>query len=181
MIIKMNKDKQLLVTVPSAIYRGETKADLITFLVPAKHGNKNMSECAVTFRYILPDGTGKIEDLTYAPSQYEDYIEFSTTVNSQFTQQCGTVTIWLTFLDVDASVVVKSSEACIYVNDSKDVYDYLDEGDLDHFEKMAARLDHLDASKADNVDFDDRVLQLTANGNPIGDAVVIEDVSWGKF
>jgi hypothetical protein len=52
---------------------------------------------------------------------------------------------------------------------------------LDQFEKLVTRLDYLDASKADNVDFDDRVLQLTSNGNPIGDAVVIEDVSWGTF
>jgi hypothetical protein len=181
MIIKMNKDKQLLITVPSAIYRGETKADLITFLVPTKYGNKNMAECAATLRYLRPDGTGKIEDLTYVPSQYEDYVEFSTTINSQFTQQAGIVTAWITFLDANEAIVLKSGEARIYVADSKDIYDYLDEGDLDQFEKLVTRLDYLDASKADNVDFDDRVLQLTSNGNPIGDAVVIEDVSWGTF
>lgn len=181
MIVKMSQDKNLLITIPTTIYRGETNADLISFLVPAEYNGLNLNEYSATMRYIRPDGTGKVEELTYSPSQYDDYLTVSTVVNTQFTQQAGTVVAWLTFLDTEKAIVFKSGEVKIHVSDSKDIYEYLGEDDLDQFDKLVSRIDQLDASKADNVDLDDRILQLTSNGSPIGDAVIIEDVTWGTF
>lgn len=181
MIIKMTNNKDLLITVPTTIYRGETQADLITFYVPAHYAGKDMTEYVATMRYVRPDGTGKFEDLNFVPSPYEDYLELSTKVNTQFAQHAGLVSTWLTFLDVDDTIVLKTGEVDVPVCDSKDVYEYLGPEDLDQFEKLATRIEELDATKADGLDFNDRVLQLTAKDKPIGDTVLIEDVSWGTF
>ena len=181
MIIKMTGDKQLLVTVPSTIYRGENNADLLTFYVPANYDGHNIAEYEATLRYVRPDGTGTFENLSFAQSPYPDYVELSTKAKSQFTSQAGTVYVWLTFLDANNSIVLKTGEAAINIAENKDIHDYFDPEDLDQFDRIFLRLEQLDSEKADSVDLDAHILRLTSNGNPIGDAVVLEDVSWGTF
>lgn len=181
MIIKMTGDKQLLVTVPSTIYRGENNADLLTFYVPAHYDDIDIAGCATTMRYIRPDGTGTFETLRIAQSPYEDYIELSTKANAQFTGQAGVMSVWLTFLDANDTTVLKTGEVKICIEDSKDIHEYFDPEELDSFDKLAVRIEQLDASKADNVDLDDHILRLTSNGTPVGDAVVLEGVSWSTF
>lgn len=175
MYIKMNSDKSLVITIPTTIFRGETRADLITFLVPAEYEGINLADCAMLMRYILPDGAGKSEPLSYLPEMYKSYLQFSTIVNTRLTAQDGEVIVWLTAIDGDDGVVLKTGEAIIDIQPSKDIADYFPEEDLDQLDQLAARISELEDTKADNIIFDDvnSTIQLTANGKPIGDKIVI--------
>lgn len=178
MYIKMTDDKELLITIPTTIYRGETKADLITFLIPNSLGDLNVADCIVTMRYILPDGVGHSEALSVQPEMYKSYLQYSTVVNTRLTKQDGDVTVWLQGFDHDATgVLFKTGEVIIPIHESKNIADYLSGDDLDQLEQIAAQLveldeaiTELDNTKADDITYneDDGTLQLLANNQKIG-------------
>ena len=149
MIIKMNNSKDLLITIPTTIFRGEKNADLITFLIPMEYEDRNMADCAAVMRYILPDGTGRSEGLNYDPLPYKGYLQFSTVADTRLTKLDGLVTIWLTFFDGNDAVVLKTGEVNVPIAKSKNIYDYMCDEDLDQLDQLVARIEYLDAIKAE--------------------------------
>lgn len=175
MYIKMNSDKTLIITIPTTIYRGETRADIITFLVPATYEDINIADCAMMMRYVLPNGIGKSESLAYQPEMYKGYLQFSTVVNTRLTTQEGDVTVWLSAFDNNDGVVFKTGETVVTVSPSKDITNYMPQEDLDQLEQLSARMDALERTQVDNITFnaEDSTIQLTANGEPVGDRITI--------
>lgn len=176
MYIKMNEDKSLIVTVPTTIYRGEQNADIITFLVPSEYEGLNVADCAAVLRYVLPSGLGRSESLSYLPEMYKSYLQFGTMANTRLTEERGTITIWLTFFNNADDVVLKTGEVDISVQQSKDINTYLPPDGLDQIDQLAAKVAELEAQKADNITFNKvtGIIQLTANGEPIGNQVFID-------
>lgn len=175
MYIKMNGDKSLIITIPTTIYRGERNADLITFLVPAEYEGKNIADCAMLMRYINPDNVGKSEALSYKPEMYKGYLQYSTVANTKITSLEGDITVWLTALDTNDDVILKTGEAVITVYPSKDIADYLSSEDMDQLDRLEAQVQALQKQKADNIVFhaEDSTIQLVSEGNEIGDRITI--------
>ena len=180
MIIKMTDDKELATTIKTTLYRGETRADLITFLVPMNYENQNMADCAMVMRYILPDGSGKSEPLSYLPEPYKNYLQFSTVVNTRLTAQDGEVIVWLTAFNNNDAVVLKTGEVIVDIDPSKDITDYMCNDDLDQLDALSAKVSELEsgvaelsAESADNLVYDAtaKTLQLSNDGELIGDPV----------
>lgn len=175
MYIKMNDDKSLVITIPTTIYRGEVNADLITFLVPAEYQGKNMADCAMLMRYITPDNLGKSEALSYKPEMYKGYLQFSTVVNTRLTAKEGDITVWLTALDNNDAVVLKTGEVIVTISPSKDIADYMSDEDMDQLDQLAAQVEELKKQKADNIVFhaEDSTIQLVSEGVEIGDRITL--------
>lgn len=151
MYIKMNSDKSLIITIPTTIYRGENKADLITFLVPAQYKDINLADCAMMIRYILPDGTGKSEPLSYLPEMYKDYLQFSTVANTRLTADDGEIIVWLTAIGDDGSTVLKTGEAIVPVYPNRDIADYMQPEELDQLDMLAAKVAELEQNAVDTI------------------------------
>lgn len=175
MYIKMNDDKSLVITVPTTIYRGEKNADLITFLVPGEYSGKNVADCAMLMRYVLPSGIGRSESLIFQPEMYKSYLQYSTPVNTRFTDERGEIIVWLTAFDHDDNVVLKSGEVIVTVQQSKDIGTYLPPDDIDQIDKLAAKVSELESKKVDGWIFDksDSTIQLTSNGSPVDDKIYV--------
>lgn len=185
LIIKMTEDKELVITIKTTIFRGETKADLITFLVPMEYEGHNMADCAMVMRYILPNGDGKSEPLSYLPEPYKNYLQFSTVVNTRLTADDGEVTVWLTAYGTNDEMVLKTGETIVDIEPSKDIKDYMSDEDLDELDALTAKMTALEsdmaelsAESADNImyDPDAKTLQLTNDGELIGDPVDMSKV-----
>ena len=175
MYIKMNSDKNLIITVLTTIYRGDKNADLITFLLPAEYEGKNIADCSITMRYVLPNGIGRSDSLVYQPEMYKGYLQYSTPVNTRLTSEEGVVTIWLTGFDMDDNVLFKTGEVPVTISPSKDITDYLPPEDLDQMDQLAAQVADLERRKADSITFhaEDNTIQLLSNHSEIGDRVEI--------
>lgn len=185
MVIKMNHDKSLVITIPTTIYRGESKADLIRFLVPMNYEDINVADCAMVMRYILPNGEGRSEPLAYLPEPYKDYLQFSTVVNTRLTADDGDVTLWLTAFNGNDELVLKTGESIVTIYPSKDITDYMSGESLDELEALSVKVaelesltEELDDNKADNLvyDSDTKTMQLTSDGELIGDPVDMSKV-----
>lgn len=175
MYIKMQDNKSLIVTVPSTIYRGETGADTMTFLIPDKYKNFSISDSSVLIRYVGPDGAGHSEQLKLLPEMYNGYLQYALSVDTDVTSDDGVLTLWLSCISYDDIVVFKTGELEIEIKPSKDIGEYLTSEDLDQIDQLAIEVSNLKSSKADNLiyDADDGSLQLSASGVPIGDEVAV--------
>lgn len=178
MIIKMTEDKSLVITIKTTIYRGEKNADIIRFLIPAEYEGHNLADCAFLMRYIDAKGVGHSEALGYLPELYKGYLQLNTVVNTRLTSDDGEVTIWLTAIDNNDSVVLKSGEVIVDIEPSKNISEYLTDEGLDELDALNARVDMLDKTKADDIICDDETgeIHLSSHGQKIGSTVDLGDV-----
>lgn len=182
MVIKMTEDKSLLITIPTTIYRGERRADVLRFLIPSVYENINLADCALMMRYIRADGSGKSEALEYLPELYKGYLQYSTMVNTRLTAEDGDVIVWLTAYGDNDAVVLKTGELTLDILPSRDVADYMSDEDMDELEELNEKVRMLEATKADNIicNIEEDELQLTSNGELIGDPVDLGQITGGS-
>ena len=172
--IKMNEDKSLVTTVQSTIYQNEKNADTLVFLLPKFYEEENLADCAVLLRYILPDGTGKSEELEMTPIPYnKEYYRYRLKVNTRVTAVPGSIELWICAINMYDNTVLKTGTAAIEVTAVKEIMDYLAPEDLNQLDRLTAKVKHLEESKADDlaVNEEGNTIQLTAKGTPVGQSV----------
>lgn len=179
-VLKMNNDKSLVATITSSIYQGERNADTLSFLIPVAYEDKNIADCTLLLRYILPNGVGRSEELELDAEPYKNYYRYRLKVSTRLTDVPGSIELWVSAVDFNDNYILKSGTAHINVLPTKKVSDYLSDESLDELDKMGARLNQLSAvvaKKADNLAYDEekRLLQLTSQGERIGDSVDISN------
>lgn len=175
-VIKMNTDKSLMTTIKSTIYQYERNADTLVFLIPKFYENDNMADCTLLLRYILPNGEGESEEIEMEPEPYNDnYYKYHLQIDTGITSEVGVVELWLTAINMEDNVVLKSGTLTIEIEPSKDIQDYLSDEGLNQLDRLEARVFELESKKADNIMFnsEDSTIQLTAGGTPIGDKIVV--------
>lgn len=106
MVLKMSKDKTLMMTVPSTTYKDEHNAETIKIVVPKQIGDKDAKLYSIWLCFINEKKLGKAisvsEFLTdYSSSYY--FIEFP--MDNIFTYVAGTIKIWLKLLDEQTGMV----------------------------------------------------------------------------
>lgn len=175
-VIKMEQDKSLVCTIHATIYQGEKHADTLVFIVPKTYDTVNIADCAMMMRYILPNGVGRSEQLSLYPLPYNDnYFQYKLSVKSRFTAIPGDITVWLTAINNNEEEVLKSGETKITVTAAKNIDHYMDDDSISQLDILAEQIVKLQKEKADGLlyDEDTRELQLTADGDPIDEAVIV--------
>lgn len=174
--IKMNEDKSLETTIQSTIYQHERNADTLVFLLPKVYEEENLADCTILLRYIMPDGTGRSEELEINPEPHnKEYYLYRLKFNSELTAMVGTIELWLSIINMYDNLILKTGSAFIEITPAKDISDYLAPGDLNQLDKLAAQVEKLKLDKADGLSYNDetRQLQLTSNNATIGNAVTV--------
>lgn len=182
-VIKMERDKSLVTTIHATIYQGEKNADTLVFLIPKYYENSNIADCSLLLRYILPGNSGgRSEELMLEPIPYNDeYYRYHLSVDTKLTAEPGEITLWLSAIDLEDNLVLKSGETTIEVEPAKDIADYLTPEDMDQLDALEAKVRLLEKTKADNMLFDSQSssIQLYADGAPIGEPIVIQTATGG--
>ena len=106
MVLKMSKDKNLIMTVPSTTYKDEHNAEKIKIIMPKQVDNVDLKQLSVWLCFMNEKKLGKAISLTefladHSPSSY--FIEFP--MDNIFTYVAGTVKIWLKLLDEQTGMV----------------------------------------------------------------------------
>jgi len=98
-------------------------------------------------------------------------------VGCPMTDQGGAVELWLSILDRDGTVVIKTGSNYLFVEERKTVSDYYPAEKRELLDALAADVETLKRTKADNLVYnaEDNFLQLSAEGEPIGDKVMMSD------
>ena len=190
--VLINNDNSLQTTVRERIMQRSKLVDTLHFLVEPNYKEQDMSDFTVTMEYILPVSREyRTENLVKSDALYKDMLEYKLPFDTALTKEAGDVQVQLTFtrvvMDADGKAtqyVRKTSAESIVIVPVSAWSDVIADSALTaldqrliQMEAIANSLDemaqNLFETKADNLVYDNRQLQLTAAGERIGDAVTI--------
>ena len=193
--IIVENDNSLYGSQKRRIMQREKLVNTLWFLAPQYYNGYDMSQCTVTMRYLLPISKEfKTEILVLSNERYkEDYLKYVLPVDTCLTKEFGDIELNLTFtmLDVDddgnvVQRVRKTDNHILHITKIPDWDSVIPDSALSALDeriiKLDAQMKALDErnkviadTKADNITYNTNTneLQLTSNGNVIGDKVVI--------
>lgn len=123
-VVKMEKDKTLFPTVESRIFEGESGVEDIVFLVQQTYDGINISDCVLVCRYILADGSSGSEVLEADHDLYADEMyQYRLPVGSKMTSIAGRIEIWLTAMNYQQKMTLKTDSLFIPIFRSKNITD----------------------------------------------------------
>lgn len=199
--IIVGDDNSLYGSQKTRIMQREKLVNKLWFLVKQYYNGYDMSQCTVTMRYLLPISKSfKTETLKLSNERYKDeYLKYVLPIDTCLTKEFGEIELNLTFtmLDVDddgkiVQRVRKTDNHLLKITPVPDWDSVVPDSALSALDeriiKLDAQMKALDErnkviadTKADNIKYntDTNELQLTSNGNVIGDKVKINagDVS----
>ena len=187
-IIKMTDNKELInCSYDKKIYQKETLVDELMFLVPHKYNDISLKTFNVALEYIDAAKTPHVEVLNKS-DDYKEYMAYTLPIDTAITTYSGNVRLNLSLSKVDIEnkkhYILHSGETVIPILERKDYYNFVPDESLEFVDKVIANIDakiqaverladEFDKSKADNLSYSGNKLQLTSNGQPIGNSVDI--------
>lgn len=193
----LNDTNELITTVKERIMQRSKLVDNLHFLVEPNYKGIDMSDFTVTMEYILPVSREyKTENLVKSDALYKDMLEYKLPFDTCLTKEAGKIEVQLTFtkveLDADGNSIQrvrKTSPATITIIPISAWSDIIADSALSALDQRLIQVDaminavnemnmYLDDNKADNMIFDEdgQYIQLTANGNPIGNQIKIRNI-----
>lgn len=198
--ILVGEDNQLITSVRERVVQRSKLVDSLHFLVDHTYKGIDMSDWVVCLEYILPISREyKTEILAKSDQLYKNRIEYKVGLDTNLTQEPGNVELQLTFIkvemDADGQVVQrvrKTTPTTITIVPVSAWSNAMPDSSLAAIDQRLVMAEMLigaandtlaviDSNKADNMMYNrsTNTLQLTANGQPIGDSISINASNTG--
>lgn len=183
--IKLENDLSLVITQREPIYRGEHLAQKIIYLIPETIHEIDTLSAYIYLNYIRADGVADVVVLERAGEKYNDtYYQYTFPVNCKLSKYPGEICTWMQIYTGSSEhpKVAKSGECILYVQESKNMDDYLCDHHLTalyqlhkSMEEDMAEISEDISKKADNISYneDTRELQLRSGDENIGNTVKV--------
>lgn len=171
----------------------EKLVNKLWFLTAPEYNGYDMSQFTVMMEYVLPCSKRyKSEILELSEERYEEYLKYVLPFNTELTSESGQVELQLTFvyagLDENGNSIQrvrKTSTTKINIVPITAWSDIIPDDALSALDQRILKMDAqikaindmnevIIGTKADNLIYEDDKLQLTANGNKIGNSVKIK-------
>lgn len=188
----INEDNTLTCSNEERIMERSKMVDSLHFLAEQTYKNTDMSDFTVTMEYLLPVSKKyKTETLEKSEELYKNRLEYILPFDTNLTSEPGDVEIQLTFTDVTMDAfgrttqyVRKVGPGAIHITPINAWSDLIPDDALTALDQRLLAADALLKSlnernnaimdsKADNLSYKNELLQLTANGKPIGNAIKV--------
>ena len=185
--IFITEDNELNAHVRERIMQRSKLVDNLHFLTAPLYKGQDMSKYTVMMEYFKPVSKQyKSELLTRSKDLYENCIEYILPLDTEVTSEPGSVEIQLTFtyieMDEDGAVIQrvrKTSPGELKITPIAAWSDFIPDEALSALDQrllyLLARQQHLEdlqnaymEEKADDISYENNVLQLLANGKKIG-------------
>lgn len=193
--ILVTDGNELIPTVRERIMQRSKLIDSFQILADPMYKGVDMSDFTVLLEYLTPVGHEyKTEILVKDDELYQDHLRYTVPFDTNLTREAGDVEIQLTFikvtLDADGQPVQqvrKTSDASITIVPIKAWSDVIADSALTAIDQRLIQVDAMISAmndmnqalyeaKADNIQYDPSThcLQLTANGQPIGNKIQLD-------
>lgn len=184
--IKLDENRDLVITVNEPIYLGDNLNQKIVYLIPLQVGEIDMKAAIPYLSYIRMDGVADIVRLDKKEEVYKDaYYQYELPVSCKLSECPGDICTWMQIFAGTPSnpTIAKSGECVLHVNNSKNMDDYICDHHLSAMYAMQKQIDAAEnnmasmretmATKGDNLVYDSgrQELQLSSEGTLVGDAV----------
>ena len=190
--ILINEDNTLTASVVERVMQQSKLVDTLHFLADPEYKGKDMRDYVVMLEYRLPVSKKyRTEFLTLSDELYKNKLEYKLPFDTALTSEAGVIEFQLTFGNIEMDAEGRTIQYIRKVGPGEikiiDVYDWaatipdealnaLDQRIIAMQAMLKAMIDKSNTmmSKADNLSYKNDMLQLTANGSPIGNAVEIK-------
>lgn len=200
-VLLVNDDNTISTTKKERIVKGSKLVDTLWVLVNPVYQEQDLSNATVTMEYILPISRRYgIKFLRLAEDKYQDHLKYmlpeDDEINSDLTSEAGRIEIKLTFTyiteDSNGNLtqhVRKTTTTTITVVPNANWGDLIPDAALEALDQRLIKMDaqtkmlgeyaeFLNQTQVDSLRYDDsaETLQLTSNGNTVGDAISVRDM-----
>lgn len=193
--ILINSDNELVHTVKERIMCKSKLVDSLHFLTEPTYKETDMMPFTVTLEYRLPISKEyHIEILDRSEDMYKGMLEYKLPFDTTLTKEAGDIEMQLTFtnaeMQVDGSVtqyVRKTEKTTLTITPIEAWADMIPDKVLTSLDQRLLKQDAamkeladivstIDDQKADDISLENNHLQLTANGEKIGEGVDLNAV-----
>lgn len=194
--ILVNESNELVATVRERIMQRSKLVDNFHFLVEPIYKGIDMSDFTVMMEFILPVSREYMtEILVKSEELYKDNLEYKLPFDTSLTKEAGNIEVQLTFVKVSLDAngnsiqqVRKTTPTIITIVPISAWSNVIADSALTALDQRLIQVDallnaanefnqYLYETKADNISYsedeDGKCIQLTANGKPIGDKIVL--------
>lgn len=192
--ILLTQDNEFVTTVKERIMQRSKLVDSFRILVDQDYNGQRMSDFTVMMEYLTPVGREyKSEILVLSEELYQDKLVYTVPFDTCLTREAGDIEIQLTFVKIELDengtskqLVRKTSPTTIKIIPISAWSDIIADSALTAIDQRLIQVDAminamndmnqaLYNTKADNIKRSDdgEYIQLTANGNPIGDKIYL--------
>ena len=192
-VILINDDNSLSAPKKQRIIQRSKLVDDLYFLVKPMYNGYDMSTSTVLLEYLKPTSKKyKTEILVLAEDKYEDHLKYVLPVDTEFTDEAGSLKLQVSFIyvDIDADgnpiqrVRKTAPELKVEIVPISAWSDIIPDSALSALDQRIIKMDTqikaindmnntINDTKADDIIYENNKLQLIANGNKIGNAVDI--------
>ena len=188
----INADNSLTASVTERIMQRSKLVDNLHFLADTIYSGVDMTDYTVLLEYKLPVSKSyKTEILKKSTELYKNKLEYKLPFDTNLTSEAGDIEFWLTFSDVEMTAegepiqhVRKVGPGVVHIIPISNWADVVPDEALSSLDQRLIELIALNKSmydqlninldgKADNIKYQNNILQLTSNGKEIGNAVEI--------
>lgn len=191
-VILVNDDNTMSAPKKQRIMQRSKLVDDLWFLVNPIYNTTTMEDCIVSLEYLRPVSKKyKSEILSLCADRYEEYLVYKLPIDTELTEEAGSVEIQLTFLKADLDTkgnpIQKVRKVDGFTIDVLPISKWADIIPDSVLSPIDQRLIKLDAqikaindmnvmtyeTKADDLSYEDNKLQLVSNGKKIGKTIDI--------
>lgn len=188
----INADNSITASLTERIMQRSKLVDNLHFLADTIYSGVDMTEYTVLLEYKLPVSKSyKTEILKKSTELYKNKLEYKLPFDTNLTSEAGDIEFWLTFSDVEMTAggetiqrVRKVGPGVVHITPISNWADMVPDEALSPLDQRILELIALNKSmydqlntnldnKADNIKYQNNILQLTSNGKEIGNAVEI--------
>ena len=188
----INADNTITASLTERIMQRSKLVDNLHFLADTIYSGVDMTDYTVLLEYKLPVSKSyKTEILKKSTELYKNKLEYKLPFDTNLTSEAGDIEFWLTFSDVEMTAegdtiqhVRKVGPGVVHIIPISNWADVVPDEALSSLDQRLIELIALNKSmydqlninldsKADNIKYQNNILQLTSNGKEIGNAVEI--------
>ena len=188
----INADNTITASLTERIMQRSKLVDNLHFLADTIYSGVDMTDYTVLLEYKLPVSKSyKTEILKKSTELYKNKLEYKLPFDTNLTSEAGDIEFWLTFSDVEMTAegetiqhVRKVGPGVVHIIPISNWADVVPDEALSSLDRRLIELIGLNKSmydqlninldgKADNIKYQNNILQLTSNGKEIGNAVEI--------
>ena len=152
MVLKMSKDKTLIVTKQSNTYEDENNAESIKIYLAKCINNINLKDCSVWLGFINQEGLGDQHELTEYLTEYSnDYYVVEKPMGQIFTYEPGSIEMWIKVLHSPTQMVAKTNEVIYTIKPHKEIDGTIPEQEISIIDSLTMKLDEVTA-KVEDID-----------------------------
>lgn len=141
-VLKMLKDKSLIITKLGKTYQDENNAEIIKIILPKELNGNDLEDCHIYLSFINQKKVGNVCDLSEYVEDYsnESYV-IEVPLYQMFTYEPGIIEMWIKVIHTSSEMIAKTNSVTYMINPHKEIEGTIPEQEMSIIDNLVIKLD----------------------------------------